>query len=107
MLGMRQHVLDGTALSDMACVHDDKSIGYVPGTRDVMRDVEERDPQLSTQRRHEVEHADAMRAAGVSVDHRQFGSLVHGFANFFPLGGGSATATTEMISALRAHLARA
>jgi acetyl esterase len=53
------------------------------------------------------QYADAMRAAGVSVDHRQFGSLVHGFANFFPLGGGSATATTEMISALRAHLARA
>jgi acetyl esterase len=53
------------------------------------------------------EYADAMRAAGVTVDHRQFGSLVHGFVNFFPLGGDSATATTEMISALRAHLARA
>ena len=53
------------------------------------------------------QYADAMRAAGVPVDHRQFGSLVHGFANFFPLGGGSATATAEMISALRAHLARA
>jgi acetyl esterase len=53
------------------------------------------------------QYADAMRAAGVSVDHRQFGSLVHGFANFFPLGGGSATATAEMVSALRAHLARA
>jgi acetyl esterase len=52
------------------------------------------------------QYAEAMRAAGVSVDHRQFGSLVHGFASFFPLGGGSATATTEMISALRAHLAR-
>ena len=33
-----------------------------------------------------------MRAAGVTVDYREFGSLVHGFANFFPLGGGSATA---------------
>jgi acetyl esterase len=52
------------------------------------------------------QYADAMRAAGVAVDHRQFGSLIHGFANFFPLGGGSATATAEMISALRAHLAR-
>ncbi len=52
------------------------------------------------------QYAEAMRAAGVTVDHRQFGSLVHGFANFFPLGGGSATATTEMISALRAHLSR-
>jgi acetyl esterase len=53
------------------------------------------------------QYADAMRAAGVSIDHREFGSLVHGFANFFPFGGGSATATAEMISALRAHLARA
>ena len=52
------------------------------------------------------QYADAMRAAGVPVDHREFGSLVHGFANFFPLGGGSATATAEMISALRAHLGR-
>jgi acetyl esterase len=52
------------------------------------------------------QYVDAMRAAGVSVDHRQFGSLVHGFVNFFPLGGDSATATAEMISALRAHLAR-
>ncbi len=47
-----------------------------------------------------------MRAAGVTVDYREFGSLVHGFANFFPLGGGSTTAVAETISALRAHLAR-
>ncbi|WP_413232638.1 alpha/beta hydrolase [Mycolicibacterium sp. 050158] len=51
-------------------------------------------------------YAEALAAAGVTVDHRQFGSLVHGFANFFPLGGASATATAEMISALRAHLSR-
>jgi len=44
--------------------------------------------------------------AGVAVDYREFGSLIHGFANFFPVGGGSATATAESISALRAHLAR-
>ena len=50
------------------------------------------------------QYADALRAAGVTVDHRELGSLIHGFANFFPLGGGSATATTEMTSALRAHL---
>ena len=49
-------------------------------------------------------YAEAMRAAGVTVDLREFGSLIHSFAPFFPLGGGSATATTEMISALRAHL---
>jgi acetyl esterase len=51
-------------------------------------------------------YADAMRAAGVAVDYREFGSLVHGFANFFPLGGDSATAVAESISAMRAHLAR-
>lgn len=53
-----------------------------------------------------ISYAEAMRAAGVQVDLRTFGSLVHGFTNFFPLGGGSATATAEMISALRAHLSR-
>ncbi len=52
------------------------------------------------------QYADALRAAGVPVDHREFGSLVHGFANLFALGGDSATATAEAISALRAHLAR-
>ena len=53
------------------------------------------------------QYAAAMRAAGTTVDHRQMGSLTHGFINFFPLGGGSggsATATAQMISALRAHL---
>lgn len=52
------------------------------------------------------QYADALRDAGVSVDYREFGSLCHGFANFFPLGGDSASATAESISALRAHLAR-
>jgi acetyl esterase len=51
-------------------------------------------------------YAEALRAAGVTVDHRHFGSLIHAFANFFPLGGDSAIATEEMISALRGHLAR-
>jgi acetyl esterase/lipase len=53
------------------------------------------------------QYADALAAAGVPVDHRQFGSLVHAFANFFPLGGASATAMAETVSALRAHLSRA
>jgi hypothetical protein len=35
------------------------------------------------------------------------GSLTHGFASLFPLGGDSAAATSELISALRAHLSRA
>ena len=52
-------------------------------------------------------YALAMRDAGVLVDLREERSLTHAFANFFPLGGGSATATTAMISALRAHLSHA
>ncbi|WP_029114946.1 alpha/beta hydrolase [Mycobacterium sp. URHB0044] len=52
------------------------------------------------------QYADALAAAGVAVDHRQFGSLVHGFANFFTLGGDSATAMAEVVSAVRAHLSR-
>ncbi|KUI26925.1 alpha/beta hydrolase [Mycobacterium sp. GA-2829] len=52
-------------------------------------------------------YAEALRAAGVPVDHREEGSLIHAFANFFPLGGDSATAVDAMISALRAHLSRA
>lgn len=51
-------------------------------------------------------YGEALAAAGVSVDHRRYGSLVHGFVNFFPLGGDSATATDDMISALRAALTR-
>lgn len=48
----------------------------------------------------------ALRDAGVVVDLRRMRSLTHGFINLFPLGGDSATATTALISALRAHLSR-
>jgi acetyl esterase len=51
-----------------------------------------------------MRYADALRAAGNTVDLREEHTLVHGFATFFPLGGGSATATSAMIAALRAHL---
>jgi acetyl esterase len=54
-----------------------------------------------------TQYAEALAAAGVTVDHRHYGSLIHAFANFFPLGGGSATAMAEIASALRAHLSRA
>lgn len=53
-----------------------------------------------------IAYAEAMRAAGVEVDLRVEATLVHAFANFFPLGGRSAVAVAEMISALRAHLSR-
>jgi acetyl esterase len=57
--------------------------------------------------RDEGEHyAAALRAAGTAVDLRSMRSLTHGFANLFPLGGGSAVATAELVSALRAHLSR-
>jgi acetyl esterase len=52
------------------------------------------------------QYADELRAAGNSVDAREFGSLIHSFPNFVGLGGGSMTATAEIISALRAHLSR-
>lgn len=53
------------------------------------------------------EYATALRAAGTPVDLRYMGSLAHGFFNLFQLGGDSAVATNELISALRAHLSRA
>jgi acetyl esterase len=52
------------------------------------------------------EYAAALRSAGVTVDHRQFDALTHGFASIAPFGGGSADATTATISAIRAHLSR-
>ncbi len=52
------------------------------------------------------QYAAALRVAGTPVDLRSERSLTHGFARLFPLGGGSAVATTELISALRAHLSR-
>ncbi|MHA7653402.1 alpha/beta hydrolase [Mycobacterium sp. ML4] len=52
------------------------------------------------------DYATALRDAGTDVDLRYMGSLTHGFAILFQLGGGSAAGTTELISALRAHLSR-
>lgn len=51
-------------------------------------------------------HEAALRDARTPVDLHSTGSLTRGFANLFPLGGGSGVATTELISALRAHLGR-
>jgi len=52
------------------------------------------------------EYATALRSAGVTVDHREFGALTHGFAGIAQFGGGSADATTATVSAIRAHLSR-
>ncbi|CQD10402.1 alpha/beta hydrolase [Mycobacterium lentiflavum] len=52
-------------------------------------------------------YAAALQGAGTPVDLRYMGSLTHGFASLFQLGGGSAAATSDLISALRAHLSRA
>jgi acetyl esterase len=52
------------------------------------------------------EYAVALRSAGVTVDHRQFDALTHGFAGIAHYGGGSADATTATISAIRAHFSR-
>lgn len=52
------------------------------------------------------QYAEALRAAGNAVDAREYGSMIHAFPNFSTLGGGSATATYDIISTLRAHLSR-
>lgn len=52
------------------------------------------------------QYADRLRQAGVAVDHRQMSSMIHAFLNLNVLGGGVARANAEIISALRAHLAR-
>jgi acetyl esterase len=52
------------------------------------------------------EYAGALRSAGISVDHRQFDALTHGFASIAPFGGGSADAIAATMSAIRAHLSR-
>jgi acetyl esterase len=51
-------------------------------------------------------YAERLRDAGVRVDHRLMPSMIHAFLNLNILGGGVARANAEMISALRAHLAR-
>ncbi|HZU47051.1 MAG TPA: alpha/beta hydrolase [Mycobacterium sp.] len=52
------------------------------------------------------EYAAALRSAGVTVDHRQFNALTHGFASVAPFGGASADAVVATISAIQAHFSR-
>lgn len=52
------------------------------------------------------QYAEKLRAAGVTVDARQMGPMTHAFLNLNALGGQVRQCNAEMISALRAHLAR-
>ena len=52
------------------------------------------------------QYAAALVEAGVPVDLRQMGSMVHGFMNFNGLGGGVSSSVAEVVSALRAQLRR-
>ena len=52
------------------------------------------------------QYADKLRAAGVTVDARRMGSMTHAFLNMNVLGGQVSQCNAEMMSALRAHLAR-
>ncbi|MFM9034818.1 MAG: alpha/beta hydrolase [Mycobacterium sp.] len=52
------------------------------------------------------QYAARLGEAGVAVDHRQMSSMIHAFLNLNLLGGAVSRANSEMISALRAHLAR-
>ena len=53
------------------------------------------------------QYAAKMQEAGVTVDVRRAPGMTHAFLNLNVLGGGVADANARMISALRAHLARA
>lgn len=51
-------------------------------------------------------YAAALERAGVPVDLRRMGPMVHGFMNFAGLGGGVERSVADITSALRAHLRR-
>ncbi|MET0896870.1 MAG: alpha/beta hydrolase [Mycobacterium sp.] len=53
------------------------------------------------------QYAAALTAAGVAVELRTMGSMIHGFINFAGLGGGVERSIAEVMSALRAQLWRA
>lgn len=51
-------------------------------------------------------YAQRLREAGVPVDQRRYGSMIHAFVNFNGFGGGVSRAIADVNSALRAHLSR-
>ena len=63
---VEQHLLDRALLDDLAGVHDEDVVGDVARAREVVRDVEERDPALLLQPEHQVQDPDPDR----DVEHR-------------------------------------
>ena len=61
MQRVREHLLDGPLLDDLARVHDEDVVGDVARAREVVRDVEERDLMLLLQLRHQVQDPDPDR----------------------------------------------
>ena len=53
-----------------------------------------------------IAYANRLAEAGVDVDLRVYGSMIHGFMNLNGFGGGVSRAITDVISALRAQLSR-
>ena len=56
-----EHVFDRPLLDDLARVHDEDVVGDIAGAREIVRDVEERDPALLLELQHQVEDPDPDR----------------------------------------------
>ena len=56
-----QHILDRPLLDDLAGVHHENVVGDVARTREIVRDVEERDLPLLLELEHQVQDPDANR----------------------------------------------
>jgi len=93
------HYLDGSGL-DVSDPRVSPTLGNLSGLSRALVITAGFDPL----RDEGEQYAEAMRQAGVIVDLRRMPSLTHGFASLAPLGGGSALALAEVISALQAHL---
>ena len=66
MLGCGQHGARVAALDDLALLHDDEAVADVVGGREVVGDVDDRDPEVVAQRPEQVDDRHPQRG----VDHR-------------------------------------